>query len=62
MPTRFSVVLDDDRAREIETLARQHDLTEEAVIRQLLGMGLEALETEQSVDDGQSTGRDDPRV
>lgn len=44
MPTRFSVVLDDDRAREIESLARQYDLTEEAVVRQLLDLGLDALE------------------
>ncbi|MFB6201956.1 MAG: CopG family transcriptional regulator [Halorhabdus sp.] len=43
MPTRFSVVLDDDRAREIRDLARQYDLTEEEVIRQLLELGIDEL-------------------
>jgi len=44
MPTRFSVVVDDDRARDVERLAHEHDLTEEAVLRQLLALGLESLE------------------
>ncbi|WP_135663809.1 CopG family transcriptional regulator [Halorhabdus rudnickae] len=44
MPTRFSVVFDDDRAREIEDLARQYELTEEEVLRQLLDLGLDVLE------------------
>lgn len=52
MPARFSVVLDDDRAREIEDLAREHDLTEEEVLRQLLELGLDALDVEPATDGG----------
>ncbi|MFB6162047.1 MAG: CopG family transcriptional regulator [Halococcoides sp.] len=44
MPTRFTVVCDDDRARTITTLARRHDLTEEAVLRQLIDLGLESID------------------
>jgi len=44
MPTRYSVVCDDDLAREVEALARQYELTEEEVIRQLLDVGLDHLE------------------
>ncbi|QPV64524.1 CopG family transcriptional regulator [Halosimplex litoreum] len=44
MPTRYTVVCDDDRAREIETIARQYDLTEEEVLRQLVDTGLDHLE------------------
>ena len=60
MPTRFSVVLDDDRAREIEILARQYDLTEEEVLRQLLDLGLDALEVERPVAGEQPAESDDP--
>ena len=52
MPTRFSVVLDDDRSQEIEALARQYDLTEEAVLRQVLDIGLDTLEIERAADGG----------
>lgn len=44
MPTRYTLVCDDDLAREIEALAREYDLTEEEVIRQLLDVGLEHLD------------------
>jgi hypothetical protein len=44
MPTRYTVVCDDDRAREIKAIARQYDLTEEEVLRQLVETGLEELE------------------
>ncbi|WP_436926322.1 CopG family transcriptional regulator [Halosimplex amylolyticum] len=44
MPTRYSVVCDDDCAREIKAIARQYDLTEEEVLRQLVETGLEHLE------------------
>jgi len=40
MATRFTVVCDDDLAREVETLAREFDLTEEEVLRQLIDLGL----------------------
>ncbi|MFW6436801.1 MAG: CopG family transcriptional regulator [Halococcoides sp.] len=48
MPTRFTVVCEDDRAERIATLARRHDLTEEGVLRQLLDLGLEAVDEEVS--------------
>ncbi|MFB6163807.1 MAG: CopG family transcriptional regulator [Haloarculaceae archaeon] len=41
MPTRYTVVCDDDLAREVESLARQYDLTNEEVLRQLLHLGLQ---------------------
>jgi predicted transcriptional regulator len=45
MPTRFSVVCDDDLAREIRTLAREYDVTEEEVLRQLIDAGMQSLES-----------------
>ena len=44
MPTRYTVVCDSDRAREIRQLAREYDLTEEEVLRQLLDIGLEHID------------------
>jgi len=44
MPTRFTVVCDDEVAREIRTLARQYDLTEEEVLRQLVDLGLDEID------------------
>ncbi len=44
MPTRFTVVCDDDVASQVEGLARQYDLTEEEVIRQLVELGLDATD------------------
>ncbi|MFB6128939.1 MAG: hypothetical protein ABEJ47_04170 [Halorhabdus sp.] len=55
MPTRFSVVVDDDRARDLERLAHEYDLTEEEVLRQLLTLGLESL------DDDRPAGEDPDR-
>ena len=46
MPTRYTVVCDDDRSREIRRLAQENDLTEEEVLRQLIDLGLESLEEE----------------
>jgi predicted transcriptional regulator len=46
MPTRYTVVCDDDLSREIKRLAHENNLTEEAVLHQLLDLGLDALETE----------------
>jgi predicted transcriptional regulator len=40
MPTRYTVVCDDDVSREVEQLARKYDLTEEEVLRQLVDIGL----------------------
>jgi len=46
MPTRFTIVCDDGRAREINRLARKFGLTEEEVLRQLVELGLENLDEE----------------
>ena len=46
MPTRYTVICDDDRAREIRELSRKFDLTEEEVLRQLVDLGLEHLDEE----------------
>ncbi|QSG15532.1 CopG family transcriptional regulator [Halapricum desulfuricans] len=45
MPTRYTVVCDDDLSRAVERLAHENNLTEEEVLRQLLDLGLDALET-----------------
>ena len=44
MPTRFTVVCDDDLAREVTTLAREYGLTEEEVLRQLIDLGLAEID------------------
>ena len=49
MPTRYTVVCDDDLARELEGLAREYDLTEEEVIRQLVDLGLDELGEEATI-------------
>jgi predicted transcriptional regulator len=49
MPTRFTVVCDDDLARDVKTLAREYGLTEEEVLRQLIDLGLDETEEEASV-------------
>jgi predicted transcriptional regulator len=46
MPTRFTVVCDDDLAREVKTLAREYGLTEEEVLRQLIDLGLAETDEE----------------
>lgn len=43
MPTRYTVVCDDDRAEEVRILAREYGLTEEEVLRQLVDLGLEEI-------------------
>ncbi|QSG07917.1 CopG family transcriptional regulator [Halapricum desulfuricans] len=45
MPTRYTVVCDDDLSRAVERLAHENDLTEEEVLRQLLDIGLDAVES-----------------
>ncbi|MFB6309180.1 MAG: CopG family transcriptional regulator [Haloarculaceae archaeon] len=44
MPTRYSVVCDDDQARAVETLAHEFGITEEEVIKQLIDLGIESIE------------------
>jgi hypothetical protein len=46
MPTRYTVVCDDDLAAEIDRLAQKNQLTDEEVIRQLVGLGLDRLDEE----------------
>jgi 2-iminoacetate synthase ThiH len=46
MPTRFTLVCDDDLAREVELLAREFDLTEEEVLRQLIDLGMDEVDEE----------------
>jgi len=47
MPTRYTVVCDDDLARDVEELAREYGLTEEEVLRQLVDVGLGELTEEE---------------
>ncbi len=44
MPTRYTVVCDDDRAREVERLAREYGVTQAEVLAQLVDLGLERVE------------------
>ena len=44
MPTRYTVVCDEDLSQTVERLAHENDLTEEEVLGQLLDLGLETLE------------------
>lgn len=44
MPTRFAIACDDEQATEVTRLAHRFGLTEEQVITQLIGLGLESLE------------------
>lgn len=44
MPTRFTVVCDDDQARAVSRLAHRFGITEEEVIQQLIDLGLESAE------------------
>lgn len=44
MSTRYTVVADDDQAREISRLAHRYGITEEEVLTQLIDLGLEAIE------------------
>jgi len=49
MPTRYTVVCDDESASQIETLARENDLTEAAVVEQLVDLGLDVALTEREL-------------
>lgn len=44
MPTRYTLVCDDEHARQVRRLARENGLTEEAVLRQLVDIGLDSIE------------------
>lgn len=47
MPTRYTLVCDDEHARDVERLARENELTEKEVLGQLVEIGLESLEDRQ---------------
>jgi len=44
MATRYTVVCDDELSQEVKDLARENGLTEEEVLRQLVGIGLDHLD------------------
>jgi hypothetical protein len=46
MPTRYTLVCDDDVAERVRALSRKHDITEEEALRQLVDLGLDALDDE----------------
>ncbi|MFC7076716.1 CopG family transcriptional regulator [Haloarcula halophila] len=46
MPTRYTVVCNDDQSRAIETLARRYGITTEEVIQQLIESGLDDIENQ----------------
>lgn len=48
MSVRYTVVCDDDLARRVRALAREYGLTEEEVLRQLVGLGLDELDEEEA--------------
>jgi 2-iminoacetate synthase ThiH len=48
MASRYTLVCDDDISREVRTLARENGVTEEEVLRQLVDLGLDALEEEEA--------------
>lgn len=44
MPTRYTVVCSDTRSRKVEQLARENEITEEEVLRQLIDLGLSQVD------------------
>ncbi|MFC7058905.1 CopG family transcriptional regulator [Halovenus salina] len=49
MVARYTLVCDDDISRDVRALAREHGVTEEEVLRQLVDLGLDALEEDAGV-------------
>ncbi|WP_128476591.1 CopG family transcriptional regulator [Halorussus pelagicus] len=47
MESRYSITFERDRAKRIETLAREYDLTTQEVLQQLIEVGLEEIETDE---------------
>lgn len=41
---RYTLAMDDDLARRVESLAREYEVSEREVLRQLVEQGLESLE------------------
>lgn len=46
MSTRFAVACDEEQAEAVTRLAHRYGITEEAVVKQLIDLGLESLEEE----------------
>jgi len=46
MVRRYSVVCEEDVSDRVEQLAREYDLTQEAVLRQLIRRGLEQTDSD----------------
>lgn len=49
MDHRFSVICDDALANRVDALSREYGLTREEVLRQLISVGLEAVDGESSL-------------
>jgi len=49
MPTRYTFVCDDEHTRDIERLARENDVTEEEVLRQLVDLGLSQVNEQRRI-------------
>ncbi|WP_255195144.1 CopG family transcriptional regulator [Halorarius litoreus] len=47
---RFQFVFEESEAREVEALAREYGLTEQAVLEQLVALGLEQVREDGSVE------------
>ena len=47
MERRYSITCARDRAKRIESLAREYDLTTQEFLQQLIEVGLEEIETEE---------------
>jgi predicted DNA-binding protein len=47
MERQYSITCERDRAKRIETLAREYDLTTQQVLQQLIEVGLEEIETDE---------------
>jgi len=50
MPTRFTVICDDESARSVRRLAQEDGLSEQEVLRQLIELGLERVEGRRDVE------------
>lgn len=44
MSRRLSLVCDEDLARQVESVAREYDLPEQEVLRQIIEIGLEEID------------------
>ncbi|MFC7073439.1 CopG family transcriptional regulator [Halovenus rubra] len=47
MDVRYTLVCDDDVSQQVSALAREHGVTEEEVLRQLVDIGLDTITEEE---------------